>query len=174
MNISIREGTLSDAQGIARVHVASWQATYRGIVPQPFLESLDVASRTEDWKNWFQREQFHIFVAEDGMELCGFISGGALREPLEDFDAEIYAIYLLPSAIGHGAGRLLMQRLAQSLRNDGFVRTVVWVLAENPARGFYEHLGAKQFANKRIQIGNADLLEVAYGWHDIQTLAASA
>jgi GNAT superfamily N-acetyltransferase len=173
MNISIREGNIADAQDIAHVHVAAWKTTYHGIVPQPFLDSLDVQSRAEDWKDWLGRSKIHTYVAEDGTELCGFISGGALQEPIEGFDAEVYAIYLLPSTKGRGIGRLLMQRLAETLRIDGFTQVAVWVLAENPACGFYEHLGADQIAQKQIRIGDADLLEIAYGWRDIQTIANS-
>jgi GNAT superfamily N-acetyltransferase len=174
MSISIRKATVSDLQDIACVHVAVWKATYRGIVPQSYLDSLDVAARAEAWKDWFDEGKSHLYVAENDRELCGFISGGALREPIEDFDAEIYAIYLLPTVQGRGAGKLLMQHLAETLRLSGFTQVAVWVLAENPSRGFYGHLGASQIAQKRIQIGDADLLEVAYGWRDIKTLANSA
>jgi ribosomal protein S18 acetylase RimI-like enzyme len=173
MNISVRKGTVSDAPDIARVHVTAWKTTYRGIVPQPFLDSLDVASRTEDWKDWLSREKVHVYVAEDDTELCGFISGGALREPIEGFDAEVYAIYLLSSTKRRGAGRLLMQHLAETLRNSGFTQVALWVLAENPSCGFYEHLGGGRIAQKQIRIGDADLLEIAYGWRDIRTLANS-
>jgi hypothetical protein len=34
----IRAATVSDAQEIARVHVASWLSTYRGLLPDDFLE----------------------------------------------------------------------------------------------------------------------------------------
>jgi L-amino acid N-acyltransferase YncA len=171
MNISIRKGALSDAQEIARVHVGAWKTTYRGIVPQPFLDSLDVAARAEAWKTEFDRGESHIYVAEMGDRLCGFAGGGALREPIEDFDAEVYAIYLDAAAKGYGAGKLLMQRLAETLLASDFIQAAVWVLAENPSRGFYEHLGGRQIAQKTIRIGDADLLEVAYGWRDIRTLA---
>jgi GNAT superfamily N-acetyltransferase len=171
MNFSIREATSCDAQDIARVHVAAWKTTYRGIVPQPVLDSLDVDSRATDWKDWLGRENLYVYVAEDDVALCGFISGGALREPIEGFDAEIYAIYLLPSVKGQGAGKLLMQRLAEKLLSSGFTQVALWVLAENPSRGFYEHLGGNHIAQKQIRIGDADLLEVAYGWRDIHTLA---
>ncbi|WP_306428702.1 hypothetical protein [Robertmurraya siralis] len=36
----IREATLSDAEGIAKVHVDSWRTTYKGIVSDVFLEQL--------------------------------------------------------------------------------------------------------------------------------------
>jgi GNAT superfamily N-acetyltransferase len=173
MNPSIRQATPRDIPDIAGIHVAAWKAAYRGIVPQPFLDSLNIASRTEDWKTWFDKTGVYIQVAETDGELCGFIGGGALSEPIEGFDAEIYAIYLLPSAKGKGIGKLLMRHLAETLRVNGFAQVAVWVLAENPSRDFYQHLGGTQIAQKLIQIGGAELLEVAYGWPDIRTLANS-
>lgn len=140
-------------------------------MPQTFLDSLDVAARAEDWKTWLDMPGLHALVAEKDGELCGFASGGALREPISEFStefsAEIYALYLLPSAKGQGIGRLLIQHLVDELHANGFDSVAVWVLAENPSRDFYEHLGATQIAQKIIQIGGVDLLEVAYGWHDI-------
>ena len=174
MNISIRQGVVSDAQGIAHVHVAAWKATYRGIVPQSFLDSLDVSSWAEAWKEWLNEGKSHVYVAENNGEPWGFINGGALREPIEGFDAEVYAIYLLPSCQRRGTGKLLIQRLAETLRINGFSQVVVWVLIENPSCGFYEHLGGSRIAQKPIRIGDAELLEVAYGWQDIRTLANPA
>lgn len=44
---------------------------------------------------------------------------------------------------------------------------MVWVLKNNPARGFYERLGGKYLYEKPIQIGAEELMEVAYGWRDL-------
>ncbi len=49
---------------------------------------------------------------------------------------------------------------------------LVWVLEQNPARGFYEHLGGVDLRAKPIQIGGKDLVEVAYGWRDLRTLVS--
>ncbi len=170
MTASVRKATPGDAASIARVHVAAWQSTYRGIMPQPFLDSVDAAQRTESWKDWLTRPEVHVYVAETGGEVCGFVSGGALQEPVERYDAEVYAIYLLPSARRSGTGKLLMQQIAATLRAGGFTQLAVWVLAENPARAFYERLGATQIAQKSIEIGGAKLLEIAYGWPDLVKL----
>ncbi len=166
----IRKAIVQDAQEIARIHVASWKTTYPGIVPQSYIDSLDAASLAGSWQTRLEKAEMHIFVAENEGGLCGFVSGGPLREPIQAFDAEIYAIYLLHAAQGQGAGKLLMQRLAETLRMDGHLQAAVWILAENPSRGFYEHLGGSQIAQKTIQIGDANLLEVAYGWNDLRTL----
>ena len=44
------------------------------------------------------------------------------------------------------------------------------LLAENPARKFYERLGGQPVYEKPVTIGGMLLLEVAYGWQDVQTL----
>ncbi len=170
----IRRATSCDARQIAQVHVLAWQTAYRGIVPQSFLDSLDVEARFMDWTNWLQNPEAHIYVAERDGSVCGFISGGKIREPIEQYDAELYAIYLLPAAKGLGIGKLLTRRLAEVLDEQGFCCMIVWVLADNPSRHFYAHLGAQQVAEKRISIGGAELLEVAYGWSDLQALESPA
>jgi hypothetical protein len=43
--ISVRPATLADADGIGLVHVGSWQAAYRGKMPQDHLDGLDPARR---------------------------------------------------------------------------------------------------------------------------------
>jgi hypothetical protein len=43
--LDIRRASQSDARAIAEVHVASWRETYRGIVPDAFLDALSVAER---------------------------------------------------------------------------------------------------------------------------------
>ncbi|GAA4247772.1 hypothetical protein [Dactylosporangium darangshiense] len=45
--IEIRPATVEDAGAVAAVHVGSWRAAYRGIVPQEHLDGLDVARGTE-------------------------------------------------------------------------------------------------------------------------------
>lgn len=47
---------------------------------------------------------------------------------------------------------------------------LVWVLAENPFRRFYEALGGQYVRTEQFELGGAMLDEVAYGWRDIRTL----
>jgi hypothetical protein len=44
------------------------------------------------------------------------------------------------------------------------------VLADNPARHFYETLGGQQVTKSQIEIGGVKLDEVAYGWLDISII----
>jgi hypothetical protein len=45
--VLIRRAEPRDAAGIAHVHVASWRTTYRGIVPDSYLDALDEPERAE-------------------------------------------------------------------------------------------------------------------------------
>ena len=50
---------------------------------------------------------------------------------------------------------------------------LVWVLEQNSSVSFYERLGAVQVARKVINIGGADLQELAFGWSSLDRLIAA-
>jgi GNAT superfamily N-acetyltransferase len=171
--IKIRTANLSDAAGIARVHVESWRTTYKGIIPEDFLAKLSYEQREHLWDQVLtdpNRSRF-VYVAEDEPgQIVGFISGGP--EPSGDilYTGEIDAIYLPASHQGQGIGRRLVVSLASRLIQENMTALLVWVLAANPARKFYERLGGQLIYEKETSIGGASLIEVAYGWQDAHTL----
>ena len=81
-------------------------------------------------------------LSEPKQMVIGFVNGGSLREPVEDFDGELYAIYLLLSAHRKGIGRALTMRFAELLHAQGLKSMLVWVLTDNPAVDFYRKMGA--------------------------------
>lgn len=176
----VRRGRVGDAAGIARVAVETWRATYRGIVADAFLDSLDVAERETRWAEALRRELPRIFVAEaEAGEVIGFAAGGPERRGT-DFGGkqpdpgattgELYAIYILPAHQRRGLGRRLVAAVARDLADRGFQGLVVWVLEENPARAFYEALGGRLAGRQPIRIGDQELIEVAYRWDRIPEL----
>jgi GNAT superfamily N-acetyltransferase len=175
MGMVDRRATAEDSGAIARIQVDTWRTTYRGIVPHKYLDEMEVVPRAEYWRDHLAAEASRVYVAETNGKVCGFISGGPLREPLLDFDGEsvgeIAAIYIVFEAQRRRCGRAMMQRLAQNLLREGFKSAVVWVLERNPACGFYARLGGELVAQKLITIRGADLVEVAYGWKDLRLLA---
>ncbi|RSS31975.1 GNAT family N-acetyltransferase, partial [Streptomyces sp. WAC08241] len=46
----IREALPGDADALAAVHVLSWRAAYRGLLPRPYLEGLDAEERAAAWR----------------------------------------------------------------------------------------------------------------------------
>jgi GNAT superfamily N-acetyltransferase len=176
--LAIRRATAADADGIGRVQVETWRSSYRGIVPQSYLDALDVREMAVKWKSWVSDSDAHTFVADDAGEICGYVHGGVLRDGVhvaaQGYDAEIHKVYVLSDAQGKGIGRRLMSVLAESLVRDGLMRPVLWALAENPWCRFYERLGGKKVAEKMIEIGGAPLLDYAFGWETMSPLLASS
>jgi ribosomal protein S18 acetylase RimI-like enzyme len=83
---------------------------------------------------------------------------------------EIYAIYLLEQHQGKGWGKKLFAEAAKRLKSEGYASMMLWVLADNPTRGFYEAMGGAATKQKKIEIGSDTLLEVAYEWERIDDL----
>ena len=171
MPFRIRPATSADAASIAHIHVASWKTTYPGIVPQAALDALNEQDRRQLWQQQLETGNFPIFVAESDAGVFGFLAGGPIRKPIEDYDSELYALYLLQNHQRHGAGRALIQQLAQTLHENGRQTMLVWVLEANPAVGFYQHLGAMPVTRQTIEIGGATLPEIALGWPNLKILA---
>jgi hypothetical protein len=95
---TVRPAEASDAVGLATVHVRSWQATYRGQVPDDYLDRLSVSKREKDWQQRLHDRTIKVLVVEEAEKVVAFTSFGLLRETDSTIDsvAEIYAFYALP------------------------------------------------------------------------------
>ena len=115
-----------------------------------------------------------VFVAVRGDEVVGFAAGNKLGEPRYGLDAELTAVYLRREFQRVGIGRRLIAAVVDAQRAYGATGMIVWLLAANkPARAFYEALGAAFLVEQAFQWDGMDLLEVGYGWRDLDQLAAA-
>ena len=172
--VTIRRASVADAEAIARVRVDSWRASDRGIMPDAYLDGMKAEESTRMWTRVLAAasDAACTFVAEIDGELVGFAAGITLAEPKLEFDAELSALYLLPSAQRAGIGRRLLMQVAATLAAAGAPDMLVWVLAKNrKARDFYEHLGAQLLAEQTFKWDELDLIEVAYGWREIASIS---
>ncbi|KZE73327.1 GCN5 family acetyltransferase [Paenibacillus elgii] len=167
--MNIRLASVRDIEGIARVHVESWKSTYNGIISESFLSNLTVEKRTKNWKVIFDNltEDGVIYVVEDLGSIRGFVHGGKSREPDFEYDAELYAIYLLKEVQGNGYGKLLFERFIEALKQRNYRSFMLWVLEDNPSVEFYKKQGGQYLGKKEIQIGEDKLTEIALGWKGI-------
>ena len=138
-----RTATTEDAPEIARLHIASWRATYIRELPEDFLASQDLEGRTARWQARFA-EGVQVLVAEASGTLVGFVAFGPAHDP-ESFKAgdwEIHNIHVEPSRHGQGIGRLLFERAVGACRGHGAAGVMLWVVKTNAkARAFYERMG---------------------------------
>ena len=168
-SITIRPAVPDDAEPIAAVHVESWRDTYRGIIPDAFLDGLTVEGRARSWR-WTVanlNENEVLFVAEDGGRIIGFSNGGKNRNSEYPHGGEVYAIYLLKAYHGLGIGKRLFTAVTESLERSGYDSFMLWVLKDNPTLGFYQAMGGRVIGEKEIEIGGEKLIELAVGWDNL-------
>ena len=166
----IREAKMTDTASIAKVHIDSWRTTYVGIVSQDYLLSLSYEQRMNAWQAMLSDPSslwFYYVVEDDNGNVIGFANGGPERSGNKIFSGELGAIYLLKSYQQQGIGRQLIATVALRLKQQGHNAMLVWVLAANPYRSFYETLGSCQIGEKEADIGGEKLVEIAYGWQDL-------
>jgi ribosomal protein S18 acetylase RimI-like enzyme len=163
---------LEDAASIAEVSLASWKETFRGIVPDSHLDNLDLAERTQ-WVEGYLKDptvDFYAVVAEQDGEIVGYAVGGPNRSNDSAYQGELYSLYLLRKVHRQGIGRQLVRMVAQSLFDQGIGNMLVGVLRDNPARGFYERLGAVYLREGVFIVDGVEITEMAYGWPDLRVL----
>ena len=164
--MNIRLARVTDARSIAEVQVRTWQATYRGILPDAYLDALSVDKREHAFRDGLMRASPEMWVAESDSGVVGWIAFGASR----DADAtattgEIEAIYVLPEHWSTGTGRELWKVAQARLLARNFTAATLWVLEANErAARFYRAAGFTPEAGcrKAIHIGGQEVWEVRY------------
>ena len=167
----IRRATRADSSAIGRVHVETWQSAYAGLLPDEMLANMSDVRHAAMWLQTLSdpREGRGVFVADDEEAgVVGFGSCGPVRDTPEGLDGteqrvgEVYLLYVEPDFQNQGVGRRLLDALFRQLRADGFDTAVLWMLADNPTRFFYEGLGGALVGRRTDRMSGTEVEEAAY------------
>ena len=111
-------------------------------------------------------------VAEAESQVVGFVSFGPTRTPQLPYSGEVYALYVAIDWQGQGLGRRLLATALDALAKEGHRGAMLWVLAANPSRFFYEAMGGERASERVERFAGAELEELAYGWPDVEAWLA--
>jgi len=139
MSFVIARGGAADLDAVGSLHALSRLKTYN------FLDGYRPELYAAHWRARFESEhdnhRMHLATSDSGM-LVGFAYVG---------DGWLHAIHVHPDWIGRGVGMALMRVARRSLRELGFERASLWVLADNErACRFYERDGWVQSGQSRL------------------------
>ena len=167
-----RPATAADVDRLAALHARSWQETYRGILPDFFLDNEVEAERLAYWQDKFQENSpnRYMLVAEADGQLAGFACAYTDDDPI--YGALLDNLHVAQGYKGRGIGRRFMQQIADwVVQNQATPSLYLWVYEKNhAARQFYERLGA---INQQAVAGE-HAVALRYVWPDARTLAATA
>lgn len=175
--ISLRRARPGDGAAIAAVHVASWRATYAGILPDDYLARMSVIRHMRNYEAAIRGgTTIHLAtgpaLSGPAGPVVGFTTAGRTRGGFGQrlAEGEIETLYVLDDWRDRGVGRALMGAAGIQLAAAGCRSALVWVLRDNPSRWFYAHLGGRAAAECSIVVGGRAVVQTAYVWERIEML----
>ena len=138
---SVRPATARDAKAIAQIHVTTWQAAYKDLIPEDYLGQMTLEKRLAYWSEAIEYSEPQLLVATEGDNIVGFVGYDRSRDAkTRSTVGEIWAIYVLPSHWGNGVGLALWDGARDGLKEEGCTQVTLWVLLANErALRFCEH-----------------------------------
>lgn len=161
--MTIERVTPATASLASHIYAYSWQAGYRGIVPQAYLDTLS----PERWTSKLGRGTHDDYLLRDGDAFVATSSITPARDEAMTGWGEVMSLYVLPAYFRCGCGRTLLAYDLEQLQVKGFHSVYLWVLEKNArARSFYASMGfAPNGDQSLLTIGGQELVECRYVWH---------
>lgn len=153
MNLSFRQAKLTDCARIRELASQVWAPTYRSILSEAQLDYMfEMMYATDSIRRQMTElgHQYFIVFADDSP--AGYLS----IEKTAENNYIFQKIYTLPALHGKGVGRFLFEQGVYYLKSVHPTPFTIelYVNRNNPAVGFYEHLGMKITATRDHDIGN--------------------
>ena len=161
--IKIRKATVDDIDSIVKIKIDSWKDTYKGIVSDEFLNSMDYKENFAKFKKEIENEnsikQNYVMTKDD--IVIGYAKFSILNN--ESYDSQIYAIYIDYKLKNRGYGTILLNYVKAYLKNNGCKNMVLWCIYRNyPSRIFYEKRGGIEGKKIKSLIGPQRIYEISY------------
>jgi len=166
---AVRAGIPEGAEKIAAIYVETWRETYPGMLPDRVLVKMSDEAQAFYWSRLLsaRRAREFVRVAVDAKgSVTGFGSAGPERHAARH-EGEIYTLYVRPDFQNRGIGRALICALLAGLRERGCHQAMLWVLAANPSRFFYEVMGGKKSLERSERLWGMDVPQIGYRWSDL-------
>lgn len=140
MDYIIRKIRKDDAYDVIHVVTISWNETYKGIVPDDFLELLkhNEQERVEKFHANFSED---TYVLEVDNKVVGFAKYGTADSEEFPNTGELKALYIINKYQKYGYGRMLVDKVKETLKSMGYNKMIITCLKGNPSNEFYKHVG---------------------------------
>ncbi|WP_172370700.1 GNAT family N-acetyltransferase [Sporosarcina jiandibaonis] len=150
----IRPMTSKDIEYVQQIAHVTWRETYRGIIPEE-LQTIFLEHSYSDMMLLMRMEKTEMLIAESDGVPVGFAN---ITKVDEDGDAELTAMYILPTHQHIGYGTKLFHNALSTLKSASQV--FVYVDGKNESgRAFYEKQGFKLL----------DVFEETFEGHPVET-----
>lgn len=166
--MDVRKANLKDIKSIGKIYTESWKITYRGMIAQEYLESLNIQDAEDKWERFLNDKNNILLVAEKDHKVIGFIAGCGTDIATQ---AELYALYTDINLKNMGIGSKLLTSLIIELKNTEMQSLIVWAMAQNiNAISYYKHKGALEYQDRINTLGNERIKDLCLIWKNIHQI----
>ena len=139
--MKIRFARAEDLDCIALLYVQNHKATYKGLLPDAYLDALTVRYALEKWEKQLHSADSRLLVAEHDGSFLGFAA--FMPDPSLKQTWYLESLHVAEHARGKGIGSALIHAGAQLAEKAGFQKMSVCIVQGNAHAGdLYRHLGA--------------------------------
>ena len=140
----IREANDRDIELIVNLYIENWKKTYVGLLPDKFLNSLNIIDGVKKWKEYLIKEKHMIFVAYEDEKFLGF---SACKEDDEiEHCWYLDSLHVSEASRGKGIGTMLINTVGHYAYTTGYECMSICIVKGNDnAKRLYEKLGAKHY-----------------------------
>lgn len=161
--MEIRKAAISDASKIGSCHYHCWQETYRGLIADSYLDSMDESKNMERFEKMYPIVGQYQYVVESENQIIGFFDITKARENYAPF--EVQGLYVRKVYHGQGYGRKIIEYIKEKCKGEHFY---LWCLKSNPTCGFYEHMGGQVITQKKVSVGGREEGELCYLFNSVR------
>lgn len=150
---TIRKATVDDRFLIHELASRVWENTYGTILSKEQLDYMfDMMYAPENIRKQMEEWHHQFFIISADNTPAGYLS----VEKTGDDTYNFQKIYSVPEAHGTGIGRFIIEQGVEYLRriHPGPFTVELYVNRQNPAVGFYEHMGLRKKDTRDYPIGN--------------------
>ncbi len=171
MKIEIKKPDIQNVAEIIKVNIDTWKTTYRSIVSDEYLDSLNChdEKRIERSIKQIQENNPYLIALVNG-KIVGMLTYGKSRADKHKESGEINAIYVLKEYQGNGIGKKLFLEAVNYLVKDSFDSMIIGCLEGNPSNNFYIKMGGKLEYKTECIIGEKNYIENMFYFNNINAL----
>ena len=174
-HVRYRLARSADAAAIAALHAESWRRSYRGMLPDAFLDDEVFADRAALWEQRFNDPDKQLvtrtIVAELDGEMVAFVHSIADEDP--EWGTLLDNLHVRHGTKRLGVGTRLMAETAAWLEERASTAGLyLWVLENNaPAVRFYDALEGRVVGSGVSHEGGASTPSLRYSWPRLGSLS---
>ena len=161
----IRDANLEDIPEVAKLHVDSWNNTYKGIIEQDYLDSMkkNLDKRIKRMKEEFRlRKMIVATINDEIVAFSEFILSNEFSKDL-DIDCELCGLYVKNEYLKSGIGTQLFDYVRNIFIKNHKKKMGLWCVEENNnAINFYQKKGGVVTAKKKFTLEGKEYNEIAF------------